>query len=135
MRICPSLDIGFDMNLGKISAKFLNRKFDNPTQDYHCVNARSADSERRRNPAYLKAASPTHAPHPMSKKPAMRPTHLLARLGMVFSTKTNTLSTAIQKRFITPATNSRAINTQQHATQQAPFRNPILSAPLVPSRQ
>src|SRR5258708_19315483 len=99
MRICPSLDIGFDMNLGKISAKFLNRKFDNPTQDYYCVNARSADSECRRNPAYLKAANPTHAPHPMSKKPAIRPTHLFSRPALVFSLKTNTLMTAIQKRF------------------------------------
>src|SRR5258708_25528733 len=113
MRICPSLDIGFDMNLGKIPEP----KIRHPTQAYYCVNARCADSECRRNPAYLKAANPTHAPHPMTNKPAMRPTHFLARPGMVFSTKTNTLSTAIQKRFITPATNSRAIKTQQHPTQ------------------
>jgi hypothetical protein len=68
----------------------------------------------------------------MSTPPATRPTS--SPRGSTFSTKTNEAMAATQRRFITPATKSRAMRTQQHPTQYPPCRSPIRRAPHVPSR-
>ena len=57
------------------------------------------------------------------------------RIGAVFSTAMMTATNAIQETLITPRANREAISAQQHPTHQAPFRAPILSAPVGPARQ
>lgn len=65
--------------------------------------------------------------------PAARATIMPA--GPVFSRRTNSVSAATQKRFITPTTNKTHISAQQQPRQWAPWRIPMCSAPSAPSRQ
>src|SRR5690349_2590264 len=55
--------------------------------------------------------------------------------GPVFSTSTNRASTATATRFITPTTNRMIISAQQQPRHHVPWRIPICSAPIGPSRQ
>ena len=70
---------------------------------------------------------PIHLP-----TPATRPTH--PPPGTSFSTSTSPAIATTHSRFITPATNSNAISSQQQPTQKLPCRMPIQSAPHTPSR-
>ncbi len=54
-------------------------------------------------------------PHVMSPTPTIQPKY--SPLAASFSINTNAVMAAIQNRFITPATNNKAIITQQQPTQ------------------
>ena len=71
---------------------------------------RSVEPLRGSHPADLQALA-----RQQEHAPAARPTS--APRGSTFSTRTKAAMTATQRRFITPATKSRAIRTQQHPTQ------------------
>ena len=65
--------------------------------------------------------------------PAIR--EIQSPFGAIFSISTNTVSAAIQMRFITPSTNKRAMINQQQPRQKIPCSSPIRKAPALPSFQ
>src|SRR5215469_13373525 len=52
--------------------------------------------------------------------------------GIVFCSSTNSAIAATQARFISPPTNSNAINSQQQPRQKKPCRIPVTTAPSAP---
>jgi len=99
------------------------------------VTVKVADVQRTRGhgPAPLRACPSMTSPARTSTPPATRPTR--SPRGTTFSTSTNAAIAATHSRFITPATNSKAMRNQQHPTQYMPCRSPIMMAPRRPSRQ
>ena len=84
------------------------------------------ESSYAANPALITLIKP----HSMSSAPVNK--LICTPHGVVFSSSTNSAIAATQARFISPPTNSNAINSQQQPRQKIPCRIPVNPAPSAP---